>query len=49
MNSNIPSCGMGKTTVQSVYQKCLELHNFVLIFLKFSGGGPPDPPSSGYF
>ena len=34
---------MSTNIVQSVHQKCLELHNFVPIFLKFSGGGPPDP------
>ena len=47
MDSNIPSCGMGTTIVQSAYQKCLELHDFVPIFLEFSGGGPPDPPLPG--
>ena len=35
---------MNTNIVLSVHQKCLELHNFVPIFLKFSGGGPPDPP-----
>ena len=25
-------------------QNCLELQDFVLILIKFSGGGPPDPP-----
>ena len=34
MDSNIPSCGMGTTIVQSAHQKCLELHNFVPIFFK---------------
>ena len=29
--------------VQSAYKKCSELHGFVPIFLKFSGGGPPPP------
>ena len=47
MDSNIPSCGMGTTIVQNVYQKCLELHDIVPIFLKFFWG--PDPPFSGYF
>ena len=50
MDSNIPSCGMGKTIVQSAYQKCLELHDFVPIFLKFSWGRTPrKPPSAGHF
>ena len=34
MDSNITSYGMVTTIVQSAYQKCLELHNFVPIFLK---------------
>ena len=54
MASNIPSCGMGTTIVQSAYQKCLELHDFVPIFLKFFWGRTPRPPSlpgisKGYF
>ena len=31
--------------VQSVHQKCLELHNFVPIFLIFFLGEDPRPPS----
>ena len=45
MDSNIPSCGMGTTIVQSAYQKYLELHDFVPIFLKIFWGGDPRPPS----
>ena len=46
MDSNIPSCGMSTTIVQSAYQKCLELYDFVQIFLNIfgGGGGPQDPP-----
>ena len=44
MDSNIPSCGMGTTIVQSAYQKWLELHDFVPIFLKFFWGSTPNPP-----
>ena len=36
MDSNITSRGM----VQSAYQKCLELHDFVPIFLNFSQTPP---------
>ena len=32
MDSYIPSGGMGTTIIQSAYQKCLELHDFVPIF-----------------
>ena len=41
---------MGTTIVQSAYQKSLELHDFVPIFLKnFLGEDPQTPPpSSGY-
>ena len=35
---------MSTNNVQIVHQKCIELHKFVPIFLKFSGG-PPDPLS----
>ena len=36
---------MSTNIVQSVHQKCLELHNFVpIVLIFFSGGGPPDPP-----
>ena len=45
MDSNIPSCGMSTTIVQSAYQKCLELNDFVPIFLKFSGEDPQTPLS----
>ena len=44
MDSNIPSCGMGTTIVQKAYQKCLELHDFVPIFLKKIWGMNPRPP-----
>ena len=30
--------------VQDAYKKCLEMHDYVPIFLKYSGGGPPDSP-----
>ena len=43
MDSNIPSCGMSTTIVQSAFQKCLELYDFVPIFLKL------DPPISRVF
>ena len=50
MDSNIPFFGMGTTIVQSAYQKCLELHDFVPIFFKiFWGSTRRPPPSSGYF
>ena len=39
----MPSCGMSTNIVQSVHQKCLELHNFVPIFLKIFWGGPQTP------
>ena len=44
MDSNIPSCGMGTTIVESAYQKCLALHDFVPIFLKIFWGRTPRPP-----
>ena len=44
MDSNIPSFGMGTTIVHSAYQKYLELHDFVPIFLKFFWGRTPRPP-----
>ena len=49
MDSNIPSCGMGTTIVQSAYQKCLELHDFVPTFLKIFWGRTlrPPPPLPG--
>ena len=40
---NIPSCGMSSTIVQSAYQKCLELYDFVPIFLKIFWGRTPPP------
>ena len=30
--------------VYEIFQICLDLHYFTLIFSKFPGGGPPDPP-----
>ena len=33
-----------KYCIQSVHQKCLELHNIVPIFLKIFWGRTPDPP-----
>ena len=44
MDSNIPSCGMSTTIVQSAYQKCLELYDFVPIFLKNFLGEDPQTP-----
>ena len=44
MDSNILSCGMGTTIVQNVYQKCLELHDFVQIFFKIFLGEDPQTP-----
>ena len=45
MDSNIPSCGMSTSIVQSAYQKCLKLYHFVPIFLKkILGEDPQTPP-----
>ena len=35
---------MGTTIVQSAFQKCLELHDFVPIFFKIFRGRTPRPP-----
>ena len=40
---------MSTNIVQSVLQKCLELHNFVPIFLKIFWGSTPRPPFHLYF
>ena len=35
----MPACGMSTHIVQSAYQKCKEMHDFVGL-----EGGPQDPP-----